>query len=70
MNIGAARAKLTKLAKGEYRSIQQEIIDYKNGPAEERYTLYLANYGHYTGNSWEKAFEALEEGMKGGKNSV
>jgi hypothetical protein len=64
MNFQEAIKKLSKLANGKYNSLSYDITQFsRHSSYQQRCTVYVDGYSHYSGNTWEQAFEKLEEAL-------
>lgn len=68
MKFQEAKEKLKGIAAGRYHSVEYKLTQYSEDTGGEMYpecTVYIDGMEHYKGNTWEKAFTALDRKMNG-----
>lgn len=64
MDFKEAAEKLDGIAQGNYHSLKYEIVRCsKYDFFEQKCTVYINGFEHYSGTTWEEAFEKLERAM-------
>jgi hypothetical protein len=70
MTMEEADARLIEVAKrggSRYTCVTYErsrFVGERGGDMQEHYILYSTSYGHYSGSTWEAAFELLEAAIE------
>lgn len=59
MTLRGLKRAVRKLAKGEYHSVSEKIVEYSSGKAEKEYTAYIHELDHT--RSWGTPEGALDE---------
>lgn len=63
MTFKQAYEKLHKIADGKYNSLQYKFTTYEDGNIDIECCVYIDGYSHYSGVTWEQAFEKLNNAL-------
>ena len=64
MNFKEATEKLDKITQGIFHSLKYEVIRCENhNRFEQICTVYVDGFEHYSGTTWDEAFNKLETAM-------
>lgn len=71
MTFAQAEKRLAELANGDYHAIRFERTTFgerHHGKQANECTVYVNNYGHHKGSTWEMAFASLENAIAEGNS--
>jgi hypothetical protein len=65
MTFQEAKEKLKGIANGRYHSLSYELTEYAGGGQQPECLVYIDQYKHHKGLTWEEAFLSLDRQING-----